>query len=212
MITSYDEYKKLALRSIKPHASKEMAILDWTIGLGGEAGEVLDIITSDMMYRPRHEVMMEMAKEIGDIIWYMTALIEELDIAKEIENDKATNDYAEEDTMTNLIKTICRVQEAIKHVVFHKEQDRTEVKKEIVNLKEDVFRLCNSVGIDYWKCATLNAAKLAHRYNLKEGGGYSKAASEARHDAELKFEDTATYKRIYNSINGAHFLIHPDDV
>ena len=83
------EYKEQALRTVKEHTTKEMAIADWALGLGGEAGEVLELYTNSSSDR------MEMAKELGDILWYAIAL------ANEVEIDLPAQTFEELDVFVN---------------------------------------------------------------------------------------------------------------
>jgi len=206
---TFEEYKALALRSIKPHDSRSMAVLDWTIGIGGETGELLECI------QRAEEDKMILAKELGDVLWYTTALTNELGIS--VDNSVFTDSYEEYTDKLGVGITLtieaAKILEAVKHYVFHKE---TAVSDKLVKLIIDFFGWIRStahvLGFTIEDCAELNAAKLAHRYNLKNGGAYSHDASAKRHSAEMKFEDTATYKRLYQRITGEEVEIGTCDV
>lgn len=202
------EYEELALRSIKPHKSKDHAILDWTVGIGGESGELLASLAGPKLDK------MDTAKELGDVIWYATALAAELDIELEDELLEASDCTMETGAaVTHLVVTASRVQEAVKHSVFHMEDNmETSLVPAVQKLFRAVAQVADSMSVCARDCAMLNAAKLAHRYNLKAGGGYSHEASAKRHDAEQKFEDTATYKRLLSRITGVAVVINLDDV
>jgi NTP pyrophosphatase (non-canonical NTP hydrolase) len=79
------EYQKKVLKNFKPRrdlTSKESAILDWTLGIAGEAGEIIDEIQHIIFHKQNRDIM-ELAKEIGDCFWYLTALCAELGISIE---------------------------------------------------------------------------------------------------------------------------------
>lgn len=77
-----EQYQKSVSKNAKPHKELnpcQAAILDWATGLSGEVGEVMDIIKHDIFHG---ELMnrMAMAKELGDVLWYLTALTSSLDM------------------------------------------------------------------------------------------------------------------------------------
>lgn len=66
---TFDEYQDLAELTIGPDASPLMLGL----GVGGECGEVLEIIKKGN--RPNKSVDIEhLHEEIGDVLWYLTNL------------------------------------------------------------------------------------------------------------------------------------------
>lgn len=65
---------------------KEIGKLYCALGLCGEAGEVAEKIKK--IYRDKEGIVdsydkMQLAKEIGDVIWYCTALAQELNLSME---------------------------------------------------------------------------------------------------------------------------------
>ena len=72
------EYRMNVVRTFKEHvelAPHQARLLDWTVGLSGEAGEVSELIKHHI-YGKEELNKMELAKEIGDVMWYLTALAE----------------------------------------------------------------------------------------------------------------------------------------
>ena len=195
MIT-FNEYKEQALRSIKPHDSKDTATLDWALGIGGELGEVLELFMSSANNK------MTYAKEIGDVIWYCTALSNELNFTVNYFSCEPSGDIEPITIIMNrALIAGSKVQEAVKHYVFHKEQKALDnIKDELVMLMLYLTALCSKMDLNIQLCAELNAAKLSHRYNLKRGGAYSHSASANRHAKEEKFEDTQAYKDLVYKI------------
>ena len=77
------EYQKEVLKNFKPRrqlSEHESALLDWTLGIAGEAGEIIDVIQHNIFHQQPMDKM-ELAKEIGDCLWYLTALCEELEFS-----------------------------------------------------------------------------------------------------------------------------------
>lgn len=190
MIT-YEEYKNNALRTIKPHGSKELAVADWALGMGGEFGEVLQLRNS--------EDTMEKAKEIGDVLWYLTALQAEAGI--EVHADPLMGDCPSmvTDWYTSLAIKISQLQEMMKHRIMHKEKGSKEqisqIWSEAMKCLKGVAEQENNIKIGL--IAELNVAKLSHRYH---GGQYTHAASANRHEQERKFESTDKYKSLKKAI------------
>ena len=66
---TFDEYQDNVLETLGPDADARSLAL----GVGGEAGEVLEIIKKG--HRPGAEVDVEhLEEEIGDVLWYLAAL------------------------------------------------------------------------------------------------------------------------------------------
>jgi|SRR6478609_1716391 len=70
-IETLNQYQVEALRTI---GSSDLPIL--ALGVAGEAGEIADIVKKELGHgHPRDAE--KMAKEIGDVLWYLAALAEE---------------------------------------------------------------------------------------------------------------------------------------
>lgn len=79
---NFDIFQKEAMRTKKkyrPLSVEEAALLDAALGIEGEAGEVSDIIKHHIFHEESLDKM-ELAKEIGDVLWYMAALVDALNI------------------------------------------------------------------------------------------------------------------------------------
>lgn len=78
-----NKYQKLMLSLFKKHktlSSKDAEILDWAMGLGGESGEVLELIKHQMFSNEKVD-RMKLCKELGDVLWYVTALATSYDLS-----------------------------------------------------------------------------------------------------------------------------------
>ena len=74
-----NEYQELAMTTLNPELSKRDVLINSVMGLCGESGEAIDIAKKWMAQG--HELDKEhLAKELGDVAWYMaeaaTALVQ----------------------------------------------------------------------------------------------------------------------------------------
>ncbi|MBA4541964.1 nucleoside triphosphate pyrophosphohydrolase family protein [Thermoactinomyces daqus] len=73
------EYRKLARRTMNQSLTKREQLTMLALGLGGEAGEVADLIKKVVFHG--HEMDRDkLIKESGDVIWYMENLLDYFDI------------------------------------------------------------------------------------------------------------------------------------
>lgn len=75
-----NEYQELALRTANTAAMKikEEAMINGALGLNGEAGEVADIIKKSR-YQGHELDRDHIAKELGDVCWYIALLAYSID-------------------------------------------------------------------------------------------------------------------------------------
>lgn len=76
---TFDEYQKLAMRTVNRAPGEELPIAQhlavMALGLTGEAGETADLIKKHIGHG--HELShAALIKECGDTLWYLTALCE----------------------------------------------------------------------------------------------------------------------------------------
>ena len=65
-----NEYQKLAMKNLNPALNREEVLLNGTMGLCGDAGEVIDILKKHLSQG--HELDKDkMAEELGDVAWYL---------------------------------------------------------------------------------------------------------------------------------------------
>ena len=73
----FNEYKKLALRTRKhwDKKDKDLEMAYYTLGLVGEAGEVVEVVKKHLV--GSHEINPALIKkELGDVLWYTAAISE----------------------------------------------------------------------------------------------------------------------------------------
>ena len=82
----FNEYQQEACNHFKPATEltpQQVHLLDWAMGLGGESGEVLDLLKHAICHKDSALNKMELAKELGDVLWYVSAIATtcEIDLA-----------------------------------------------------------------------------------------------------------------------------------
>ena len=77
-----NEYQDLAMTTLNPELSKRDALINSVMGLCGEAGEAIDVVKKWMAQG--HELdRAHLAKELGDIAWYLAEAATALDLSLE---------------------------------------------------------------------------------------------------------------------------------
>ena len=93
-----NEYQKQAMYTLNPELSRRDVLINSVMGLCGESGEAIDIVKKWMAHG--HELEKEhLAKELGDIAWYLaeaaTALDMDLEDILQANIDKLKRRYPE---------------------------------------------------------------------------------------------------------------------
>ena len=74
-----NEYQNLAMRTLNPELNKRDVLINSVMGLCGESGEAIDIVKKWMAHG--HELdKAHLAKELGDIAWYLAEAATALDM------------------------------------------------------------------------------------------------------------------------------------
>ena len=74
-----NEYQKLAMTTLNPQLSEKDVLINGVMGLCGESGEAIDIVKKWLAQG--HELDREkLAKELGDICWYLAETATALDL------------------------------------------------------------------------------------------------------------------------------------
>ena len=77
-----NEYQKLAMTTLNKDLSEKDILINGVMGLCGESGEAIDIVKKWMAHG--HELDKEhLAKELGDIAWYLAEAATALDMPLE---------------------------------------------------------------------------------------------------------------------------------
>ena len=77
-----NEYQKLAMTTLNPALCQKDVLINGVMGLCGESGEAIDIVKKWLAQG--HELDKEkLAKELGDICWYLAETATALDLSLE---------------------------------------------------------------------------------------------------------------------------------
>ena len=77
-----NEYQKLAMTTLNPALDRKDVLINGVMGLCGESGEAIDIVKKWLAQG--HELDREkLAKELGDIAWYLAETAWALDVPLE---------------------------------------------------------------------------------------------------------------------------------
>lgn len=77
-----NEYQQLAMTTLNPELSKKEVLINSVMGLCGESGEAIDIVKKWLAQG--HELdKAHLAKELGDIAWYLAEAATALDLPLE---------------------------------------------------------------------------------------------------------------------------------
>ena len=77
-----NEYQKLAMTTLNPALSRKEVLINSVMGLCGESGEAIDIVKKWLAQG--HALDKEhLAKELGDIAWYLAEAATALDLSLE---------------------------------------------------------------------------------------------------------------------------------
>jgi len=71
----FDEYKELAMQSLKKFDNTNDMLANVGLGLAGESGEVCDIIKKHLL-KSKELDLLHLKEELGDILWYIAEACE----------------------------------------------------------------------------------------------------------------------------------------
>ena len=72
-----NDYQKFASKGIRKESEGKNLVVGFALGLGGEAGEVLDDIKK-REYHSRDVSIKHTAEELGDVLWYVCNIATQL--------------------------------------------------------------------------------------------------------------------------------------
>lgn len=81
---TFDEYQKKALTTVISSESEFRDLLHWVLGINGEAGEIAEKVKKiirDKKGEVSKEDKAELAKEIGDVLWYLAVFAHHLGVS-----------------------------------------------------------------------------------------------------------------------------------
>jgi NTP pyrophosphatase (non-canonical NTP hydrolase) len=82
----FDEYQQRALTTVLTTDDAFKDTLHWVLGINGEAGEIAEKVKKiirDKQGKISDGDKQELAKEIGDVLWYLAVFAEQLGVSLE---------------------------------------------------------------------------------------------------------------------------------
>jgi len=81
---TFEEYQKKALSTVLSTGDEFKDLLHWVLGITGEAGEVAEKVKK--IIRDKNSVVTEddkkeLAKELGDVLWYLAVFANDLGVS-----------------------------------------------------------------------------------------------------------------------------------
>lgn len=83
---TFDEYQSKALTTVLSTDDGFKDLLHWVLGINGESGEIAEKVKKiirDKNGKVSEADKKELAKEIGDVLWYLAVFAEELGVRLE---------------------------------------------------------------------------------------------------------------------------------
>lgn len=77
-----NEYQSLAMKTLNPELDKKDVLINGVMGLCGESGEAIDIVKKWLAQGHKLD-RDKLAKELGDIAWYLAETAYALDLSLE---------------------------------------------------------------------------------------------------------------------------------
>src|SRR6476661_6683044 len=80
----FDEYQQRALSTVLTTDDRFKDLLHWVLGINGESGEIAEKVKKiirDKNGQVSEEDKKELAKEIGDVLWYLAVFAEDLGVS-----------------------------------------------------------------------------------------------------------------------------------
>jgi len=81
---TFDDYQRKALKTAIKHPDDLMDKTIWVMGVAGEAGEVVEKWKKIVAYKEgkiTEDDRAELAKELGDVVWYIAVLAHSLGLS-----------------------------------------------------------------------------------------------------------------------------------
>lgn len=69
----FDDYQLAASRTLPPNTEPRTALNIGALGLGGESGEVIELIKKHLFHDQPLDLE-KLRKELGDVLWYVAAI------------------------------------------------------------------------------------------------------------------------------------------
>jgi NTP pyrophosphatase (non-canonical NTP hydrolase) len=183
------EYIENANRTINQQ-QKYPPVLNWALGLCGEATEISKLFWGiDTVIHPSTDAADELKKELGDLIWYINALCEELIMPLiYFVNQAKLEDYEYQTSLKEKVPAFWlsysmlvysgEISEIVKKTLFHRNKDVFDedsygkIYKNIGYMVLNIYGLAKRSGFTLLEIMQANNQKLKERHPDKFSGDY----------------------------------------
>ena len=77
---NFGTYQTEAVQTANKGGERAMRLCNWSMGLAGETGELVDLLKKHVHHGHELDVL-KVKKELGDVLWYLAMLCEELNLS-----------------------------------------------------------------------------------------------------------------------------------
>ncbi|WP_052465128.1 nucleoside triphosphate pyrophosphohydrolase family protein [Geoalkalibacter subterraneus] len=159
-------FQRLSTRTMRLSAMEE-----WTIGLVGESAEVLDCLKKVLFHdHPLDQSYKKILTEIGDTLWYLSAIATELGIdintIADLDSISKTSEPMDvgEWAQETVARCISLSRDAKKAAQIPTSNNKMLVRMGIYDVLVRVQILCLDLNLDFTQALVFNAEKLQERY------------------------------------------------
>lgn len=160
------QYIKKSSRTANVKLSKKDKILNWTLGLGGEASELWSILNTFVDDGDNFFDENELIAEAGDVLWYVVQLAKEYDIELSIncqlKRSGSFDMVAMKDYMNGFIMSVGNILDIVKKNTFHGHEGSIESNLKIILML--LTNIVNNLLISMEEVMKFNIKKLEARY------------------------------------------------
>lgn len=79
---NFRDYEEAAARTAGEHEDGVLALANWSMGLAGETGELVDYLKK-MLFHGMTGTSDEFIKEAGDVLWYLALICRDMHVSLE---------------------------------------------------------------------------------------------------------------------------------
>jgi len=184
----FNEYQKAATTTMSSPGSDVLVLAMLGMGVGGEAGEVLEILA---LHQPpslgaseekgaRESRLAKLREEVGDILWYIGCLCETTGLSMQKLHQSISGSEPEDLNIQGMrmVAYSCAITDYLKKVVGHgHELDLARLENHIQIALFHIGGFCDLLGTDIFQVAEDNITKLKARYPA----GFSTTKSAERY-------------------------------
>lgn len=152
---TFDEYQKLAIKTINTKLTFQERLDMLSLGLRGESGEVADIVKK-WRYHHDHTGLDEvkLSKEVGDCAWYVSGVAETLGSTLSVAVGRAINRFCKDENWISFDpNNIASFQKLVEECLMAPPEERGDRPEQISEIAHGLCISCNSLAETVRDCA-----------------------------------------------------------